>query len=117
MAISPSAPVHPGRSAERRRMDSAKIRALAGFSAVCGRRHARCFACCDAFDYGEIAMRRGLSPRQTCATSWRTNDHQLVSAADAEQLAAALERALPEIPNADILLPHRTEDSGGAAAA
>jgi hypothetical protein len=40
---------------------------------------------------------------------YTTNDFQAVTAADAEQLAAALKRALPDIADADILAQLRTE--------
>ncbi len=43
---------------------------------------------------------------------YTSNDNQIVTAADAERLAAALERALPDIPDADVLAPVRTERGG-----
>jgi hypothetical protein len=38
---------------------------------------------------------------------YTSNDGQSVIASDADQLAGALERALPDIPDADVLAPHR----------
>jgi hypothetical protein len=43
---------------------------------------------------------------------YTSNDFQRVTAADAEQLAAALERALSHIPDVDVLAPHRGAGGG-----
>lgn len=41
---------------------------------------------------------------------YTSNDSQVVGVEDADRLAAALEQALPAIPDADVLAPHRGED-------
>ena len=43
---------------------------------------------------------------------YTSNDYQIVTAVDAEHLATALERALPDISDADMLAPVRTEEGG-----
>jgi hypothetical protein len=47
-------------------------------------------------------------PGGTWDGGYTTNDFQTVTAEDAVQLAAALERALPDIPEEDVPDPHRT---------
>jgi hypothetical protein len=46
-------------------------------------------------------------PNGIWSGSYTSNDFQSVTTSDAAQLAAALECALPDIPDGDVLAPHR----------
>ena len=51
-------------------------------------------------------------PGGVWSRGYLSNDFQVVAREDAERLAAALERALPDIPDADVLISHWSEEGG-----